>query len=351
MFKIFLFIFVLSFTSIASAADTEVTIVDHKNASIDSNASESRSFGDKPGGYRIIQEGQPAVSIHATKEAMDLYRKNEAKKSVSNTIAAATTTNNLKYFGGLGGIGVQTAPKVYLIIWGSQWIGNDPSSEVSTLINFFNGIGGSSWLNSVTQYCQGVANGTTFCNGAGSPAGNQKGMLAGVWYDTGVTAPTNPTQLDLALETVRAVNYFGNTSSSAQYVIATAHNNNSAGFGSQYCAWHSWVGTNVGNIAYVNFPYITDAGGSCGANFNGLGSKAGISIVAGHELAETITDPFPALGWTDSNGAENADKCDWIPTGVQGAAAKVTLSTGSFPVASLWSNKYGSSKGGCVRSY
>src|SRR3954466_4781750 len=80
-------------------------------------------------------------------------------------------TNNLAYRGGVGGIGVETAPKVYLVLWGSQWGGNDPSGEAGTVQSFLTDVGGSNWLNSVTQYCQGVASGTVFCNGAGKAAG------------------------------------------------------------------------------------------------------------------------------------------------------------------------------------
>jgi serine protease len=103
-------------------------------------------------------------------------------------------------------------------------------------------------------------------------------------------------------------------------------------------------------VAYTNLPYITDAGASCGANFNGMGPTAGITIVEGHELAETMTDQFPNGGWLDGSGAENGDKCAWISSG-QGASARVTLSTGTFPVQSLWSNAFNSGSGGCVLSY
>ena len=34
------------------------------------------------------------------------------------------------------------------------------------------------------------------------------------------------------------------------------------------------------------------------------------SIIA-HELEEAATDPDPLSGWSDSRGAENADKCAW----------------------------------------
>lgn len=267
--------------------------------------------------------------------------------------AGPSTGAELYYHGGVGGIGVETSPKVYLVLWGSQW-SNDPSGESGIVQNFLTGAGGSSWLNSVTQYCQGVATGTVFCNGAGQAAGNPKGVLTSVWADNASAAPSHPRQSQLAAEAVTAAQHFGNTSAasnaSAQYVIATATGNNSRGFGTQYCAYHSSTSSSVGNVAYTNLPYITDAGASCGANFNGLGPNAGITIVEGHELAETITDQFPSGGWLDGGGAENGDKCAWISSG-QGAAANITLSTGTFPVQSLWSNAFNSNTGGCVLSY
>jgi serine protease len=249
---------------------------------------------------------------------------------------------------------VETAPKIYLVFWGSQWNSNDPSGETSILQSFYNGIGGSSWLNSVTQYCQGVATGTYYCKGTGHPAGNPPHILAGVWKDNAGASPSSPGQSQFALEAVRAAHHFGKTTASSnasvQYVIATAHRVIPPGFGTRYCAYHSSTSSTVGFVAYTNLPYITDAGASCGANFNGLGPKAGMTIVAGHDMGETITDQFPDGGWLDPRGAENGDKCAWISSG-QGAAARITLSTGTFPVQSLWSNAFNSGAGGCVLKY
>jgi serine protease len=251
---------------------------------------------------------------------------------------------------------VETAPKIYLVLWGSQWNNNDPSGEANTLQKFYIGVGGSSWNKSVTQYCQGVASGTVSCSGVKGAqfVGNPTGILAGVWSDNTTTAPSRPRQSQLAAEAVRAAQHFGNTTSasnsSVQYVIATATQNSSSGFGTQYCAYHSSTSSTVGKVAFTNLPYITDAGASCGANFNGLGPNAGITIVGGHELAETETDQFPNGGWLDSTNSEIGDKCAWISSG-QGTAAGVNLSTGTFAVQSLWSNAFNSGGGGCVLSY
>ena len=313
-------------------------------------AARAQSDGDHgpaAGGWHQIESGMPPVMIHPTKEASEQAR-GEAKPH------KGSSSNDLYYHGGVGGIGVETSPKIYLVLWGSQWNGNDPSGEESLLVSFFKGAGGSPWLNSVTQYCQGVATGTYYCRSSGTKAGTPSGIFVAAWYDNAAAAPSHPTQSQLAAEAVRAGQYFGNTTASKnasiQYVIATSHGHNASGFGSQYCAWHSSTSSTAGNIAYTNLPYITDAGSSCGANFNGLGSKAGITIVEGHEMAETITDQFPNGGWLDSGGAENGDKCAWISSG-QGASADVKLSTGTFPVQSLWSNAFNSGAGGCVLSY
>jgi serine protease len=304
------------------------------------------NYDGNPGGVRYLEEGQPPAIVHPTVE-----RERQARSSRG----AGTSGGNLYYHGGTsdgaaGSIGVETAPKVYLVFWGSQWNSSDPSGEAALLQNFLGVVGGSSWLNSVTQYCQGVATNTVFCNGAGQAVGNQTGMLAGYWYDNASLAPSRPRQSQLANEAVKAAAHFGNTTvssnASVQYVIATAHGNNSSGFGTQYCAYHSSTSSSSGDIAYTNLPYITDAGASCGANFNGLGPNAGITIVEGHEFAETVTDQFPSSGWLDGGGAENGDKCAW-----NSATSNQPFGSASYPVQPLWSNAANSGAGGCVLSY
>ena len=77
-----------------------------------------------------------------------------------------------------------------------------------------------------------------------------------------------------------------------------------------------------GLLSYTLIPYIPDAGSSCGQNFVNSGSAGtldGVTIVEGHEYAETVTDQFPNGGWLDSGGSEIGDKCAWISSG-QGVA-------------------------------
>jgi len=75
-----------------------------------------------------------------------------------------------------------------------------------------------------------------------------------------------------------------------------------------------------------------------------------VTIVGGHEYAETITDQNPPGGWLDASQAEDADKCAWISSG-QGASQNITLATGTFAVQSTWANDFNGGAGGCEISH
>jgi len=290
--------------------------------------------------------------------------------------------NNLRYGGGVSGVGVTTGPeKVYLVFWGSQWgssstnsngyttLTGDPKQTAPILQGFFKGLGTGSetWSGVMTQYCQGVSSGATSCPAGSAHVGYPTGgALAGVWVDTSAAAPTQATGNQLGAEAVKAAGHFGNTSSTAnrnaQYVILSPTGTHPDGFnttGSNWCAWHDYTADTslsggatsspYGPMAFTNMPYVTDMGSSCGSNFvnsSASGVTDGVTIVEGHEYAETITDQFPAGGWTDLTGQENGDKCAWISSG-QGASQNISLTTGSYPVQSTWSNAYNNGSGGC----
>lgn len=291
----------------------------------------------------------------------------------TNRAGLAAASKTLAFGGGVDGIGVTSGkPKVYLIVYGSQWgtastdangnmtLSNDAVGAVPYLQKMFKGLGTNNelWSGVMTQYCDGplVAKGATTCPAnaphVGYPTG---GAFAGIWYDNSVASPSNATGLQLAQEAIKAAAHFGNTTPAsnryAQYVILSPSGTHPDGFNTpsgSFCAWHDWNGdyagatSNYGDIAFTNMPYVYDMGTSCGkGSVNGntaQGNLDGFSIVEGHEYAETVTDQNPAGGWTNaSSGQENADECSWISSG-QGASANVVLSTGSFAMQSTWSN-------------
>ncbi len=293
---------------------------------------------------------------------------------------AAATTTNLSYGGGTDGVGVTTgAPRVYLVFWGSQWgtqgtnasgdatFSGDRAGMAPDLEAFFKGLGtgGETWSGTMTQYCQLHQAGGQTCTGTdphvGYPTG---GAFAGLWEDTSSKAPAAAGSYQLGEEAVRAAGHFGNVTPAenryAQYVIVSPTGTDPDHYQeNKFCAWHDDTGypgvgidSTYGSVAFTNLPYIPDAGKGCGKDFvNSNGTLDGVTLTAGHEYAETITDQFPAGGWTSGgNESEAADLCDWISTG-QGAAHDLTLPTGTFAVQSIWSNDFNGGKGGCVLSH
>ncbi|HEY0615802.1 MAG TPA: hypothetical protein VGC96_14225 [Candidatus Elarobacter sp.] len=264
------------------------------------------------------------VRIFPTREIID------ALDQTPDDSRAIRATTPLTYHGGP----IQTNPKIYAVYWGSSWNSGtgDPQGVRSRANAFFGVIGGSRWLNSVTQYTQS--------NGA--HVGNASGSFVGSYVDTSSSPPSRPTQSQLAAEATRAAAHYGDYSTSASYVVVLPHGIKPSGFGTQYCAWHSSTAVSgKGTIAYTNAPYLPDVGTSCGAgSVNSPGTLDGISIVYGHEQGETESDPQPNSGWLDSSGAENGDKCAW-------KSLINNPNAGGYPTQPLWSN----ANNGCVQSY
>ena len=294
--------------------------------------------------------------------------------------APITFHGGLAPVGGGANVGVtRSTPKVYLVFWGSQWgtdtqisatvgtrtvdtFSGDPKGVAPYLQDLMAGLGttGDNWSGVVTEFCDQLALGATVCgsqdvrNRAGFPA--KTGILAGVWYDNSTntseaTSATTASQSALAAEAVKAAKYFGNGSQAAnittQYVIVSPTGTHPNGFNystTGWCAWHSYkADATVGNVAYTNLPYIPDMGASCGANFVNAGVAGtldGVSIVEGHELAETQTDQWPGTGggYYDSSGYENGDKCSWTSPTDSRNGGNITLTTGVFAMQGTWSN-------------
>jgi serine protease len=278
--------------------------------------------------------------------------------------AASVVGPQLNFQGGKNGIGVTTgAPQVYLVFWGSQWgtatpagstnYSGDPSHIAPRVQAMLAGIGTNNelWSGATTEYCEGVPVGTTLCPVSaphvGYPTG---GALAGFWEDTSTSAPPNASFSQIASEAVRTAQHFGNTTAASnrntQYVVVSPTGTHPDGFNTpngHFCAWHDYIGaptSSYGDLAYTNLPYVPDMGASCGKNFVNAGTAGdldGVTMVEGHEYAETITDQLPAGGWIDENGNENADKCAWLK-GTTGGAQNVTFGTGTFAMQGTWSN-------------
>ncbi|GHF51608.1 hypothetical protein GCM10018790_31850 [Kitasatospora xanthocidica] len=338
-------------------------------------------------GFAAAPAAQADQPVNETAGHTHPYRHGVVPTKEAGAAATGKRTANLKYGGGVDGIGVTTgAPKVYLIFWGSQWgtqgtdangyttLSGDPMGEAVRAQQLFKGLGtnGETWSGVMTQYCEGVATGSTSCPSTAAHVGYPTGgALAGVWVDSSAAAPGQATGNQLATEAVKAAGHFGNTTAAAnrnvQYVVLSPTGTHPDGFNTSsgnFCAWHDWNGDTTlsggaapspyGDLAFTNDPYVTDMGTSCGQNYVNSGSAGlldGVTMVYGHEYSETVTDQNPAGGWTDSTGYENADKCAWKGTGGVGGSQNVAFATGSFAMQGTWANDYNGGAGGCEISH
>ena len=223
----------------------------------------------------------------------------------------------LRYGGGI----VQEVPHIYVTFWGWKKAG-DPNRVKPYLLRYLRGVGGTSWLNTVSQY--------TDTNG---PIQNNPNQLVATWNDDVNKIPAHPSNAQVAAEAVKAVAQFG-YDEFGTYYIATATGHDTPGFGTQFCAYHTAAMSGSNAVSFINFPYTPDGGTNCGKNVVNPGPRGGndgVALVAGHELAEVQTDPLPFTGWNSTDG-ELADMCGWVNL------QNTVFSTGKFPTQTLYSN-------------
>lgn len=242
-------------------------------------------------------------------------------------------------------------PRVYITYW--DWgVGHlDPDGERAALEGFLGAIGGTPYLDLVTQYWQIMPQYPYF-----DLAQNPAGILKGVWFDdenpmpTGKDLTTNEHYKwaevkHIQKEVSRSVEHFG-AHPDAIYFIVTPPDRRLFGWGG-VLAYHSSCKTGAAkySVAYADFPYQPDL---WLAQKPGIGKVGATTIVAYHELVEAITDPrygdnpthegawYPAnFGWLDNQGAEIADKCGDVDVFVPQDFA---VGGQIFKVPALWSN-------------
>jgi serine protease len=227
-------------------------------------------------------------------------------------------------------------PKAYLIFWGYKKYG-DPDKVAPLLEAYFKAVGGSSHDNIYTQYYDIAGSKPNYI-------GNPKGQFGGAWFDNTNPVPQSPTDAQVAQEALNGVTKLG-YDVNASYVVATPHGRSSQGFGTQFCAYHSIVQQGSNLVAYMNLPYIPDAGAPCGADFTAppkdeRARDEGVTIIGGGLYGASITDPDPGTGWYSFEYGEITE-CPW--TDVQNDP----FGKKSYTTAAMYSNATQS----CVQAY
>jgi hypothetical protein len=226
-------------------------------------------------------------------------------------------TNPILYHGGP----IMTGTTNVYYIWYGTWT----NSDQLILTNLASNLTGSPWFNINTTYSNSA--GATVTNSvhyAGSTTDN---------YSQGKNLT------DAAVQAIVSTAISGGLpkdTNGVYFVLTSADVNETSGFCTQYCGWHT-NGTIAGSdIKYAFIGNAARCPSACSAQTtspNGsVGADAMASII-GHELSESVTDP-DLNAWFDRSGQENADKCAWTFGTVQRA------SNGSFYNITLGSKQY-----------
>jgi Phosphate-induced protein 1 conserved region len=241
-----------------------------------------------------------------------------------------------------GGPVMLGTPNVYYI-WYGNWSGN---SAPTILTDFAKGISGSPYFNINSTYFSTAGQVSMFVNYGGSTVNSQTSSLS----DAGVQA---------VVASALSSGHLGPPDTNGVYfVLTSADVNETSGFCTKYCGWHTHGSINGNDIKYSFVGNPDRCPSACEEQTigpNGNAGADGMASIIAHELSETVTDP-DLNAWYDRRGMENADKCAWtfgsnVQTLSSGANYNVTLSANKkYLIQQNWRNTSSPSPG-CAMSY
>jgi Phosphate-induced protein 1 conserved region len=229
------------------------------------------------------------------------------KGNPHNQIAAAPTAGGTTALSAMNYANGQLIyqPVIYLIWYGNwnQTNGSDNAGGQQIIREWANGIGGSAHyaLNSSLSVTNYPISGSA--------------VYGGETTDTGTSTRLSDANIQSIVSKSITSGRLPNNPNGVYFVITSSNVNESSGFCTQYCGWHT--SATISGIGKVRYSFVGNANRcitSCAAQSvspNGNAGVDGAVSVLTHELEEANTDPDPRSGWTDSSGAENGDKCAW----------------------------------------
>ena len=214
-------------------------------------------------------------------------------------------------------------------IWYGNWSSNTATSILTDLAQH---VGGSPYYNINTTYYDNLNRVTNSVALAGSVNDSySRGTSLGDADIQAIVARTSPTDTN-----------------GVYFVLTSADVNETSGFCTQYCGWHTHANINGRDIKYAfvgnpdRCPSACEAQTSSSPNSNP--GADGMASVITHELEEAATDP-DLNAWYDKRGAENADKCAWTfgTTYVvsNGSKANMRLGSRDYLIQRNWVNASG----------
>jgi hypothetical protein len=221
-------------------------------------------------------------------------------------------------------------------IWYGNWSGNSAST---ILANLAQNIGGSGYEHINTTYYDGAGNHVSGAISLASQANDN--------YSQGKALTDSNIEQIVAAQNP--------TDTNGIYMVLTSSDvNETSGFCTQYCGWHTNGTINGRDIKYAFIGNPDRCPSACAAQTtspNGNAGADGMASIIAHESEEAISDP-DLNAWYDTRGSENADKCAWTfgteSTASNGSQYNITLGGKQYLIQQNWVNASG---GYCAMSF
>jgi hypothetical protein len=241
------------------------------------------------------------------------------------------TSNGINYHGGPLILGTTN---VY-IIWYGNWSEN---SATTILPNFLQNIGGSSYYSINTTYYDGtnrhVSNSVAYYATSSTDNYSHGAALSDSAVQAVVSGAINSGKLP-------------KDTNGVYFVLTSSDVNETSGFCTQYCGWHTHGTISGSDIKYSFVGNPDRCPSACTAQTtspNGNAGADGMASVIAHELEEAVTDP-DLNAWYDRRGYENADKCAWnfgaTYKASNGSKANMNLGGDDYLIQQNWVNASG----------
>jgi len=255
-------------------------------------------------------------------------------------------SNGISYHG--GPVMTNGTVNIYYIWYGNWSNGANPSDSAGTQ-TLLNALMGNSGLNG-----SGYERiNTTYTDGSGAHVTGNLVLQTSVndSYSQGTALTDSGVQAVVA----NAIN--GNKlpkdSNGLYFVLTSSDVNETSGFCTQYCGWHTHGSIAGADIKYSFVGNPDRCPSACEAQTtspNNNSGADGMASIMAHESEEAISDP-DLNAWYDVRGQENADKCAWkfgpLQTAANGSKFNQTLGGLNFLIQMNWENASG---GGCEQT-
>jgi hypothetical protein len=206
---------------------------------------------------------------------------------------------------------VMGAPTPYLIWYGNwnQTNGSDNAAGQQIVRDFIHGLSGSNYYVTNASY-PGVSGAL---NVAGLGNGSNGSQEINDAYSHGSSLSDASIQAIVTAAIQKNLGGAGGDANGIYFVLTSSDVNESSGFCTQYCGWHTRGTISGKDIKYAFVGNANRCLNACAAQTIGPNGNAGVdgmvSVVA-HEMEETNTDP-DLNAWYNRRGSEDADMCAW----------------------------------------